>query len=65
MAARLQPHLRGQVPSLISVGDHSLTAAEALKLMAKAFLGEPTVAVHVQNPQIFAEGYGWGESIGL
>jgi hypothetical protein len=64
-ARELLPGLSGQVPSLVSVGTHTLTAAEFLRVMALVVLNEPAIARGVNDPDPYAPGGGWGESKGL
>ena len=64
-AQLLSKQLRGRIPSLIGVGDTTLTAAEALQLMAKTVLGLPPEATPVADPDPYAPGGGWGSSKGL
>jgi hypothetical protein len=65
MVSTLHSRLRGHIPSLVSIGDQSLTAAEALQLMARAFTNQPLTASPVDNPSPYASDLGWGESTGL
>ena len=65
LARQLHARLRGQVPALVSVGEHELTAAEALRVLARAHIGAKLLADHVDNPQPFALDCGWGSSKGL
>jgi peptidoglycan/xylan/chitin deacetylase (PgdA/CDA1 family) len=64
-AILLSKQLRGRIPSLVSVGDTTLTAAEALQLMAKTIIGQPPEATPVADPDPYAPGGGWGSSNGL
>ena len=61
----LSGQLRGRIPSLVSIGDTTLTAAEALQVMSRAVLGHPTEATPVADPDPYAPGGGWGSSKGL
>jgi peptidoglycan/xylan/chitin deacetylase (PgdA/CDA1 family) len=64
-ATLLSKQLRGRIPSLIGVGDATLTAAEALQVIAKTILGHPPEATPVTDPDPYAPGGGWGSSKGL
>jgi hypothetical protein len=63
-AAELLPGLSGQVPGFISVGAHTLTAGEFLRLMGRVYLGQSAIAQPINNPDPFAPGGGWGVSEG-
>ena len=63
-AQQLLPRLRGQMPSLLTIGGQTVTAAEALQLFARAFLEEPTTISPVHDPDPYAPGGGWGQSKG-
>ncbi len=65
VAEQLHDRLSGQVPSLITVGGHGLTAAETLQLLARAHQGASLSIQPVNNPQPFAPDCGWGASTGL
>ena len=65
VARQLQERLKGQVPALVSVGAHGLTAGELLQVLARAYRNEPLVAHPVGDPQPFAPDCGWGSSTGL
>ncbi len=64
-ARELMPSLSGHVPSLVTVGSHTLTAAEFLRVMAMTTLNMEPVARGVSDPDPYAPGGGWGESKGL
>jgi hypothetical protein len=64
-ATELAPGLSGAVPSLVSVGDQTLTAAEFLRVLAMVSLNQAPVARGVSDPDPFAPGGGWGVSKGL
>ncbi len=64
-AAAIAPYLSRQVPSLVDVGDYTLSAAEFLLAMAGVIRGEdPVVLSTPMNPDPYAEGLGWGDSTG-
>jgi len=65
MASKLLPRLRGQVPSLITIGEQTFTAAEALQVMARVFLKDAAIVTPVADPDPYAPGGGWGASKGL
>lgn len=65
VAKQLHDRLSGQVPALITVGEHGLTAAETLQLLARAHHGASLRIQPVNNPQPFAPDCGWGASTGL
>ncbi len=61
-ARELVPGLTGHIPSIVSVGAHSLTAAEFLRAMALTQLGKDVHARAVADPDPYAPGGGWGTS---
>lgn len=63
-AEQLRSRLRGQLPSLITVDGHTLTAAEAIQVFARVFLDEPAIVTPVHDPDPYAPGGGWGQSKG-
>ena len=63
-AQAVQPRLRGRTPALITIGGRTLTAAQALQAFARVFLGEPAHVSAVVDPDPYAPGGGWGQSIG-
>ena len=63
-AEALQPRLRGRMPALVTIGGRTLTAAQALQAFARVFLGEPAFISAVVDPDPYAPGGGWGQSIG-
>ena len=65
MATILKDRLKGQVPSIISIGTHSVTAAEALQLLALYVLNRPLISTAVSNPKPLSPDCGWGASVGL
>jgi hypothetical protein len=64
-ATKLLPRLRGQIPSLITIDGRTFTAAEALQVMARVFLGDDAIVTPVADPDPYAPGGGWGTSKGL
>jgi hypothetical protein len=64
-ATKLLPRLRGQIPSLITIDGRTFTAAEALQVMARVFLGDAAIVTPVADPDPYAPGGGWGASKGL
>ena len=64
-ASQLLPRLRGQIPSLITIDGRTFTAAEALQVMARVFLGDAAIVTPVADPDPFAPGGGWGASKGI
>ena len=64
-ASKLLPRLRGQIPSLITIDGRTFTAAEALQVMARVFLGDAAVVTPVADPDPYAPGGGWGASKGI
>lgn len=64
-ASKLLPRLRGQIPSLITIDGQTFTAAEALQVMARVFLGDAAIVTPVADPDPYAPGGGWGTSQGL
>ena len=64
-AQEILQRLGGRVPALIDIDSATLTAAEALQLMARVYLGEDAVAEPVTDPDPYAQGGGWGSSDGL
>jgi len=65
MANTLRERLKGQVPAIVSIGTQSVTAAEALQLLALYVLNRPLVSTAVSNPKPFSPDCGWGASRGL
>ncbi len=63
-AASLRPRLRGQLPSLFTVGARTLTTAELLQALARVYLGESAIVTPVFDPDPYAPGGGWGQSKG-
>jgi hypothetical protein len=61
-ARALDPAGLHQVPAVVTVGDHTLTAAEFLRAMALTVLGETPEARPIADPDPFAPGGGWGRS---
>ena len=60
-AGDLAPGPGQQIPSFARIGDHALTAAEALCAMAGAVLGQDPVQVtRTYSPEPYAPGLGWG-----
>ena len=50
-----------QVPAALPLGDHLLTAAEALLALASAVRGEdPCTVTPVRDPDPHSDGLGWG-----
>ncbi len=65
VAAELAPYLTGQVPALVSVSDHTLTAAEFLCAMSASVNDDALVSVFSTfSPDPYAEGLGWGDCSG-
>jgi hypothetical protein len=64
-AGKIAQRLGGHIPALITIGTATLTAAEALQVMARVYLDEEAVATPVTDPDPFAPGGGWGASSGL
>ncbi len=60
----LKPRLRGRIPSLVSIGGHTVTSAQALQAFARVYLGETARVEPVVDPDPYAPGGGWGASIG-
>lgn len=63
-ARTLRPRLRGRIPSLIGIGPHTVTSAQALQAFARIYLGESAPITAVIDPDPYAPGGGWGASIG-
>ncbi len=66
-AARLEPFLRGSIPSFVEVGTQALTAGELLLAMAWVFVEQPSSETEVplttpRSPEPYAQGLGWGRS---
>lgn len=59
-AERLLPALQTSVPSLVTVGEHTLTTAEFLLALAHMHRGEAATARAVGSPDPYAPGAGWG-----
>ena len=64
-ASKLLPRLKGQIPSLITIDGRTFTAAEALQVMARVFLGDAAIVTPIADPDPYAPGGGWGASKGL
>lgn len=61
-ARDLAPALQRAVPAFVAVGEHSLTSAEFLVVLARLQRGQPLVAVPATSPDPYAPGAGWGRS---
>jgi hypothetical protein len=64
-ARQIAQRLGGHIPALVTIGTTTLTAAEALQVMARVYINEPANATPVADPDPFAPGGGWGISSGL
>ncbi len=64
-AKAIRSRMGGRVPALLTMGGVTLTAAEALQLFARVYLGQKATAQPVTDPDPYAPGGGWGESKGL
>jgi hypothetical protein len=59
-AGLILPSLQGNLPSLITVGDHTLTTGEYLVALARLAVGAPIRLQPVSSPDPYAPGGGWG-----
>ena len=64
-AQLLHGAMGAHIPTVLNVGNTTLTAGEFLVAMSLVALGRPTVIQPIQDPDPFATGGGWGEVRGL